>query len=58
MHTENWDTQMDDQKEDHSNPKIPLQKNCPKQLETHNVPTDDVENTHSTNIGRRSTTHW
>ena len=39
---------MDDQREDHSNPKRPYQRNYPKQLKTHNVLTDDVENTKGT----------
>ena len=42
---------MDDQSENHSNPtpqKNP-QRDCPKQLKTHNVPTDDVENANGTN---------
>ena len=40
---------MDDQREDHFNLKRPPQRNCPKQLQTHNMPTDDVENTYGTN---------
>ena len=42
---------MDDQREDHSDPKRPLQRNRPKQLKIHIVPTDDVENTNGTNLG-------
>ena len=42
---------MDDQREDHSSPKRPPQRNCPNQLYTHNVPTDDMENTNGTNYG-------
>ncbi len=30
----------------------PLKKNHPKQLQTHNMPTDDVENTNGTKKGR------
>ena len=45
MHTENWDTQINDQKEDHPVLKRSPQRNWPYQLETHNVPTDNVENT-------------
>ena len=37
---------------DHINPKGPKQKNCSKQLLTHNLLTDDVENINSTNKGR------
>ena len=41
---------MDDQREDHSNSKRPpLKGTAPNQLWTHNVPTDDVENTNDTN---------
>ena len=40
---------MDDQREDHSNPKRPSQRNFPNQLLNHNEPTDDVENTNGTN---------
>ena len=49
MYTENWDNGMDDQREDHSNPKRPPQRNRPKQLWTHNVAADDVENNNGTN---------
>ena len=38
---------MDDQTEDQSHPKRPPQGNCLNQLLTHNMPTDDVENTTS-----------
>ena len=40
---------MDDQKKDHPNPKRPPKRNYPQQLQTYNVPTDDVENTNSLN---------
>ena len=43
---------MGDQRKDHLDPKGPKQRNCPKQLQTHNLPTDDVENIHHTNKGR------
>ena len=43
---------MDDQRKDHIDPKGPKQRNRPKQLQTHNLPTDDVENISSTNKGR------
>ena len=39
---------MDDKKKCHSNKNKP-QKNRLQQLQTHNVPSDDVENTNSTN---------
>ena len=43
---------MDDQRKDHIDPDRPPQKDRPKQLQTHNVPTYDVENTNGTNKGR------
>ncbi len=43
---------MDDQMKDHIDPKGPKQRNRPKQLQTHNLPTEDVENINSTNKGR------
>ena len=39
---------MKDQREDNSNPKRPPSKQLPKSIITHNVPTDDVENTNGT----------
>ena len=42
-------TRTDDQRKDHIDPKIPTKMNRLQQLLTHNMPTDDVENTHSTN---------
>ena len=45
-------TWMDDQKKDYINPKGPKQRDCSKQLQTHNLPTNDVENTNSTNKGK------
>ena len=41
---------MDDQRKDYINPKGP-KRNHLKQLQTHNLPTDDVENIYSTNQG-------
>ena len=41
---------MDDQRKDHINPKEPKQKKRPEQLQTHNLPIDDVENINSTNL--------
>ena len=43
---------MDVQKKDHIDLKVPKQRNRPRQLQTHNLPTDDVENINSTNKGR------
>ena len=34
---------MDDQRKDHIDPEGPTQRYRPKQLQTHNLPTDDVE---------------
>ena len=45
-------TRMDDQRKYHIDPKAPKQRNRPKQLQTHNLTTDDVENIDSTNKGR------
>ena len=43
---------MDDQRKDHIDPEGPLQRNRPKPLQTHNLPTDDVERIYGTNKGR------
>ena len=43
---------MDDQRKDHIDPEGPNQGNHPKQLQTHKMPTDDVENINSTSKGR------
>ena len=43
---------MDDQRTDHIYPKGLKQRNRPKQLQTHNLPTVDVENVDSINKGR------
>ena len=43
---------MDDQRKDHIAPEGPTQGNHPKQLQTHNLLTDDVENINCTNKGR------
>ena len=43
---------MDDQKKDHIDPEGPNQRNRPKQLQTHNLTTDDMENINSINKGR------
>ena len=43
---------MDDPRKNDSDLKRSPKMNHPKQLQTHNVPTYDVENTHGTNKGR------
>ena len=43
---------MDDQKRGHMNLKRILKRNCPKQQQTNNVPSYDVENTLGTKKGR------
>ena len=43
---------MDDQRKDHIDTKGPKQRNRPKQLQTYNMPTNDVENINSTNKGK------
>ena len=45
-------TWLDDQRNDHIDPEGPNQRNPSKQLQTHNLPTDDVENINSTNKGK------
>ena len=45
-------TWLDDQRKDYINPKRPKQRNCSKQLQTDNLPLNDVENTNSTNKGK------
>ena len=52
MPTRNTRTRMDDQRKYHIDPEGPTQRNRPKQLQTHNLPTDDVENINSKNTGR------
>ena len=52
MPTKSTYTRMDDQRKDHIDTKEPKQRNRPKQLQTHNLPTNDVENIYSTNKGR------
>ena len=42
---------MDDQRKDHIYSKGPRQMNHPEQLQTHNLPTNDVGNTNSRNKG-------
>ena len=57
MPTKSTRTRMDDQRKNHIDPKEPKQRNHTKQLETHNLPADDVKNINSTNKRRRFTTH-
>ena len=45
-------TCLDDERKDNTDPKGPKQKNCSKQLQIDNLPTDDVENINSTNKRR------
>ena len=52
MLTRRLSTWMDDQRKDYINPKGPEQRNCSKQLQTHNPPTNDVENINSKNKGK------
>ena len=52
MPTKSTRTRINDQRKDHIDPEGPKQRNRPKQLQTHNLPTDDVENINSTNKGR------
>ena len=40
---------MEDQRKDHIDPEGPKQRNRSKQLRTHNLPTDNVENINITN---------
>ena len=44
---------MDDQRKDPIGPKGTKQSNRPKQLQTDNLPTDDVENVNNTNKGKK-----
>ena len=52
MPTWSTHTWMDDQRKGQIDPKGPKQRNCSKQLQTHNLPTDDVEHINSTNKRR------
>ena len=52
MPTNNTRTRVDDPRKDHIDTKGLKQRNLPKQLQTHNLPTDDVENINSTNKER------
>ena len=48
MPTRSTHTQMDDQRKDHIDQEGTPQRNRPKQLQTHNLPTENVENINST----------
>ena len=52
MLTKSTRTRMDDQSKDHIDPKGSKQRSHPKQLPTHNMPTNDMDNITSTNKGR------
>ena len=52
MPTRSTRTRMGDQRKDHIDPEGPPKESRPKQLQTYNLPTDDVENINSTNKGR------
>ena len=52
MPTRRASTGMDDQRKNYFNPKGPKQRDCSKQLQTENQPTNDVENTNSANEGK------
>ena len=52
MPTRRASTLMDDQRKDYINPKGSKQRNCSKQLQTNNLPTNDVENINNTNKGK------
>ena len=52
MPTRSTCTWIDDQRKDYIDPKIHKQRYRPKKLQTHNLPTDDVENINSTNKGK------
>ena len=43
---------MDDQRKEHIDPKTSSEKNQPKKLQSHNMPTYDWKNTYDTNKGR------
>ena len=52
MLTSCTNTWLDDQRKDHIDLKGPKQRKCSKQLQIHNLSTDDVENINSTNKRR------
>ena len=52
MPTNSTRTRVDDQRKDHIDTKVLKLRNRPKQLQTHNLPTNDVENINRTNKGR------
>ena len=49
MLTGSTSTRMDDQRKDRIDPEGPPQRNRSKQLQTHNLPSDNVKNINSTN---------
>ena len=51
MLTRTTSTWMDDQRKCHIDPKGPKQRHCSKQLQTYNLPTDDIENINCRNKG-------
>ena len=51
MSTRSTCVQIDDQRKDHIDPKTSPQRNCSKQLQTHNLCTYDVENANGINEG-------
>ena len=52
MPTKSIRTRMDDQRKDHIDPKGSKQRNRSKLLQTHYLPTDDVENINRSTMGR------
>ena len=52
MPTNSTRTRVDNQSKDLIDTKRPKQRNRPKQLQTHNLPTNNVENINSANRGR------
>ena len=52
MPTRSTCTRTDDSRKDHIDPEGPTQGDNPKELQTHNLLTDDEENINSTNKGR------
>ena len=52
MRTNSTRTRVNDHRKEYIDTKGPKQRNRHKQLQTHNLPTNDVENINSTNKGR------
>ena len=57
MPTKSTCNRMDERRKDHIDPKGTKQRNHAKQLQTHYLPIDDVENINSTNKGCEKL-HW